>query len=79
MINMEIEYEDCALVLKPSGGIEVYCPPDAAAQDNVKMLRSILIALVHSVSDSADVPKLIEEIDQNLSAGVDTTQSRVLH
>ena len=79
MINMEIEYEDCALVLKPDGGIEVYCPPDASTQSNVKMLRSILIALVQSVSDSADIPKLLEEIDQNILIGVDSIQSRILH
>jgi hypothetical protein len=79
MINMEIEYEDCALVLKPNGGIEVYCPPEASTQSNVKMLRSILIALVQSVSDSADIPKLLEEIEQNILIGVDTTQSKILH
>jgi hypothetical protein len=76
---MEIEYEDCALVLKPGGGIEVYCPPDASAQSNVKMLRSILIALVQSVSDSDDIPKLLEEIEQNILIGVDPTQNKILH
>ncbi len=78
MIDMEINYEDCALVLKPNGGIEVYCPQESDAS-NVKLMRSLLIAIVHSVSESGDIPKLLEEIDQNIRIGTEISNNRLLH
>lgn len=79
MINMEINYEDCAIVLKPNGGIDVYCPPtdsEEFSQPNVRMLRAILTALVKSAASTEDVQDLLQQIDENLTS---TPTDRTLH
>lgn len=79
MINMEIDYEDCAIVLKPNGGIDVYCPPtdsEEFSQPNVRMLRAILTALVKSAASTEDVQDLLQQIDENLTSDM---PSRKLH
>jgi hypothetical protein len=78
MIEMEIGYDDCALVLRPNGGIDVYCPEidKAAGLPNVRMLRLLLISLVKATSDSADVQELLEEIDQHI---LPELENKVLH
>lgn len=75
MINMEINYEDCAVVFRPNGGIDVYCPDldHAAKLPNVQLLRGLLIALVTTVSASDDVKELLAEIEQHMSGDSDTT------
>lgn len=78
MIEMEIGYDDCALVLRPNGGIDVYCPEidKAVGLPNVRMLRFLLISLVKATSESADVLELLEQIDKHI---LPEPENMVLH
>jgi len=76
---MEINDEDCAIVLKPNGGIDVYCPPTGSeefSQPNVRMLKIILTTLVKSAASTEDIQELLQQIDENLTSA---TTYRTLH
>lgn len=71
MIDLEIDYDDCAVVFHTDGNIDVYCPDlaegDAANQPNVQLLRGLLIALVKTVSSTDEIKELLNQIEQNMS------------
>ena len=77
---MELDYDDCAVVLRPDGGIDVYCPEleNSANLPNVQLLRALLIALVRSVpSDNNDINELLEQIEEHLAP--QDNISKILH
>lgn len=67
-ITFNIEQEDVALVLKPNGHIDVYCPDvqENAQANNMKLLRNLLISLVKETSEAEDAKTLLEEIDRHM-------------
>jgi hypothetical protein len=74
-IKVEIDHDDCALVIHSGGTIDVYCPEldKASHLPNVRLLRTILVSLVKTVSESDDINELLEQINQHFSSDIKST------
>lgn len=78
MINMEIEPEDCVIVLRTTGIVEVYCAKDITAP-NVILAHALLNAIAHSMTSPDDVARVLAEINENIQINTEKTDLRVLH